>query len=176
MSMWQPTDRRKSWFAIQRVSVGFGKIAGRRKPGGKSLKLDRKGTEIDMNKRSGEDPRKLRLTEFCLSLPESIRQLSGSHASFLVRKKVFAYYLDNHHGDGIISVTCKVLPGDNKALVASFPSRFYLPAYIGARGWVALRLDVRVVDWDEVAELVLTSYRLVAPKRLIALLKDDDMD
>src|SRR5258707_10179950 len=76
-----------------------------------------------MNKRSGEDPGMLRLTEFCLSLPESIRQLSGDHASFLVRKKVFAYYLDNHHGDGIVSVTCKVLPGDNKALVASFPDR-----------------------------------------------------
>ncbi|MDX6709834.1 MAG: hypothetical protein QOH96_850 [Blastocatellia bacterium] len=140
------------------------------------MKLDRKGTEIDMNKGSGEDPRMLRLTEFCLSLPESIRQLSGDHASFLVRKKVFAYYLDNHHGDGIVSVTCKVLPGDNKALVATFPSKFYLPAYIGARGWVALRLDVRIVDWDEVGELIFTSYRLVAPKRLIALLKDDDID
>jgi phosphoribosylglycinamide formyltransferase-1 len=142
----------------------------------KAYMVDRKGTEIDMNKQSGEDRRLLRLTEFCLSLPESIRQLSGSHASFLVRKKVFAYVLDNHHGDGIVSVTCKVLPGDNKALVASFPSKFYLPAYIGSRGWVALRLDLRVVDWDEVSELVLTSYRLIAPKRLIALLKADDLD
>src|SRR5258708_40376111 len=138
--------------------------------------VDRKGTEIDMNKRSGDDPRMLRLTEFCMTLPESIRQMSGDHASFLVRKKVFAYYLDNHHGDGIVAVTCKVLPGDNKILVSAFPSKFYLPAYIGARGWVALRLDVKDVDWDEVWELVLTSYRLVAPKRLIALLKYDDLD
>jgi hypothetical protein len=128
-----------------------------------------------MNKQSGEDLSLRRLTEFCLTLPECIRQMSGDHASFLVRKKVFAYYLDNHHGDGIVAVTCKVLPGDNKILVSAFPSRFYLPAYIGARGWVALRLDVKGVDWDEVAELVLTSYRLVAPKRLIALLKDDDL-
>ena len=61
-----------------------------------------------------------------------------AHAAFLVRKTVFAYYLNDHHGDGIISVCCKVLPGDNEALIAAHPERFYMPAYIGPRGWVAL--------------------------------------
>jgi hypothetical protein len=87
------------------------------------------------------------------------------------RTKTFAYFLNNHHGDGIVAVTCKVLPGDNTALVAAQPARFYLPAYIGSRGWVALRLDTGEVDWDEVAELVACSYRLVAPKRLAAMVK-----
>jgi predicted DNA-binding protein (MmcQ/YjbR family) len=96
----------------------------------------------------------------------------GDHAGFLVRKKTFAYFLNNHHGDGIVAVTGKVLSGDNKALVAAQPGRFYLPAYIGPKGWVALRLDVGAVDWDEVAELVATSYRLVAPQRLAALVPD----
>ena len=96
----------------------------------------------------------------------------GDHAGFLVRKKTFAYFLNNHHGDGIVAVTSKVLPGDNKALVAAQPDRFYLPAYIGPKGWVALRLDVGAVDWGEVAELVATSYRLVAPRRLAALVAD----
>jgi len=105
-------------------------------------------------------------------LPEATRQTLGHHAGFLVRKKTFAYYLNDHHGDGIIAVTGKVLPGDNKALVEAQPDRFYLPAYIGPRGWVALRLDVGAVDWDEVAELVATSYRLVAPKRLAAMLAE----
>jgi hypothetical protein len=118
---------------------------------------------------SVEDRRLVRLTKICLSLPESARQLSGHHAGFTVRKKTFAYYLDNHHGDGIIAVTGKVLPGDNEALIAAQPDRFYMPAYIGPRGWVALRLDRCTVDWDEVAELVKTSYRLVAPKRLAAV-------
>jgi predicted DNA-binding protein (MmcQ/YjbR family) len=53
--------------------------------------------------------------------------------------------------------------------VASDPERFYLPSYVGPKGWVSLRLDFGSVDWDEVAELVLDSYRLVAPKRLAAL-------
>ena len=120
-------------------------------------------------KHPAEDRRLIRLTKICLSLPEAERQISGHHAGFSVRKKTFAYYLDNHHGDGIVAVTGKVLPGDNEALIAAQPDRFYMPAYIGPRGWVALRLDLGTVDWDEVAELVATSYRLIAPKRLAAV-------
>src|SRR5215475_3388031 len=103
------------------------------------------------------------LSKLALALPESSRRIYGSHAQFLVRKKTFAYFLDNHHGDGIVAITGKVLPGDNKALAESQPRRFYLPAYIGSRGWVALRLDVGKIDWDEVRELLVSSYALLAP-------------
>ena len=124
-----------------------------------------------MPKPSAEDRRLAGLTRICLSLPETTRQLLGDHASFLVRKRIFAYFLNNHHGDGIVAVTGKVLPGDNQALAAAQPERFYLPAYIGPRGWVALRLDVGKIDWDEVSELMATSYRLIAPKGLASQLK-----
>jgi predicted DNA-binding protein (MmcQ/YjbR family) len=117
-----------------------------------------------------KDQRLARLAEICLALPEAARQDHGSHSAFLVRKKNFAYYLDNHHGDGIVAVTCKAPPGENAELAALDPARFYLPAYIGPRGWVALRLDTGEVDWDEVAELVADSYRLTAPRRLAARL------
>jgi len=116
-----------------------------------------------------EDPRLTRLTNICLALPESAREtLGGRHAGVTVRKKTFCYFLDNHHGDGIVGINCKVLPGDNIALIAADPKKFYMPAYIGSRGWVGLRLDVGKVDWEEVAELVKHSYRLVAPRRLAA--------
>jgi predicted DNA-binding protein (MmcQ/YjbR family) len=121
-----------------------------------------------MTKTPEEDRRLVRFTKICLALPETTRQRHGDHASFLVGKKIFSYYLDNHHGDGIVAVTCKVLPGDNVSLATVDPERFYLPAYIGSRGWVALRLDLGGIDWDEVHELAVTSYRLVAPKRLSA--------
>ena len=124
-----------------------------------------------MTKPSAQEARLVRLTKICLALPEATRQYNGQHAGFLVRKRTFAYYLNDHHGDGIVAVTCKVLPGDNAALAAAQPARFYLPAYIGPKGWVALRLDVGDVDWSEVGELVLGSYQLVAPKRLAALVK-----
>jgi predicted DNA-binding protein (MmcQ/YjbR family) len=119
-----------------------------------------------MVRASAEDPRLSRLTKIALALPEANRRICGSHAQFLVRKKTFAYFLDNHHGDGIVAVTCKVLSGDNKALAEAQSRRFYLPAYIASKGWVALRLDIGKVDWDEVRELMLGSYVLIAPKRL----------
>ena len=67
------------------------------------------------------------LTDICLALPEARREDKASHAAFLVGKKTFAYYLNNHHGDNIISVSCKVLPGENQLLVQSAPERYYLP-------------------------------------------------
>jgi predicted DNA-binding protein (MmcQ/YjbR family) len=127
-----------------------------------------------MAKRSAEDLRLTRLTEIALRLPETTRKIYGSHAQFQVRKKTFAYFLDNHHGDGIVSITGKVLPGDNKALAEAQPKRFYLPAYIGSKGWVALRLDVGKVDWSEVEELLSGSYVLVAPRKLAEQVKTSD--
>jgi phosphoribosylglycinamide formyltransferase-1 len=85
-----------------------------------------------------------------------------------VRDKKFAYYLHDHHGDGIISVCFRTEPGENEVLLSSDTVRFYRPAYIGPRGWVGLRLDVGRIDWSEVAEIVTDSYRLAAPKRLAA--------
>jgi predicted DNA-binding protein (MmcQ/YjbR family) len=126
-----------------------------------------------MAKRSAENPRLARLTEIALKLPEAARKIYGSHAQFLVRKKTFAYFLDNHHGDGIVSVTGKVLPGDNKALAEAQPKRFYLPAYIASKGWVALRLDVGKIDWNEVEELLAGSYALIAPGKLAEQVKTE---
>lgn len=122
-----------------------------------------------MPKRRAEDPRLTRLTKIALALPEATRRYNGQHAAFRIREKTFAYFLNDHHGDGIVAVTCKVLPGDNTALAAAQPARFYVPAYVGPKGWVALRLDADKIDWDEVRELLLCSYQLIAPKRLAAL-------
>lgn len=112
-----------------------------------------------------------RLSRICLSLPEALREDCGEHAKFSLRKKTFAYYLYNHHGDGIIGVTCKVMAGDQNRLAEAQPERFYIPAYIGSRGWVGLRLDGPEVDWDEVSELVTGSYLLMAPKKLADLIR-----
>jgi phosphoribosylglycinamide formyltransferase-1 len=112
-------------------------------------------------------------------LPEAVRADGGSHASFTVRKKVFAYFLNDHHGDGVVSVCARAFPGENRKLIEAHPRKFYLPAYIGPRGWVGLRLGPlkpkeglngapSKVDWDEVRDLVTASYLQVAPKKLAA--------
>ena len=127
-----------------------------------------------MPKRRAEDRRLIRLTKIALALPETERWYNGQHAAFRVRKKTFAYFLNDHHGDGIVAVTCKVLPGDNTALAAAQPARFYVPSYVGPKGWVALRLDRGKIDWNEVKELLLCSYQLIAPQRLEALVRARD--
>ncbi len=119
-----------------------------------------------------EDPRLSKLSGICLGLPEATRADSGRHAGFLVRKKTFAWFLDDHHGDGIMSVCCKMGLGENEEIVRADPKRFYLPAYMAHRGWVALRLDLGPVDWEEVAQLVAGSYSLIAPKKLAKLVRD----
>lgn len=125
-----------------------------------------------MTKQSTEDTRLTRVSAIALALPEAARMDCGSHAQFTVKKKTFAYFLNDHHGDGIVSIACKVLAGENDALVESQPKRFYLPAYLASKGWVALRLDVGKVDWGEVKDLLKCSYSLVAPKRLAERVED----
>lgn len=110
------------------------------------------------------------LSTFCLSLPGAVVEEMHGHVAFKVGKKTFAYYLNDHHGDRIVSVCCKVLPGDNQRLIDANPRKFYMPAYIGPRGWVALRLDRKTVDWSEVKELVRGSYDQVASKKLLGKL------
>src|SRR5688572_16311508 len=100
----------------------------------------------------------VRLEKIALALPEAAGKAYGTHRQYVVGKKTFAYFLDNHHGDGIVSVTMKVAPGENTRLTNAAPDRFYIPAYIGSKGWVALRLDVKI-DWNEVDQLLRGSYR-----------------
>ncbi len=120
------------------------------------------------------DPERLleRLTKLVGALPEVTCERQSQHATFLVAgKKKFAYFLNDHHGDGIVAVSTRAGPGENAELVASDPDRFYLPAYLGPRGWVALRLDRGRVDWSEVSEIVTDGYLLAAPKRLARLVE-----
>src|SRR5260370_11333523 len=134
-----------------------------------SLGIARGRHNINMAPIASEGSRLASLTKICLALPEAVRRDNGSHAAFLVRKSIFAYFLSDHHGDGIVSVACKALPRDNASLAAAQPARFYLPPYIGPRGWIALRLDRGEVDWDEVAELVVGGDRLIGPQRRLTL-------
>jgi predicted DNA-binding protein (MmcQ/YjbR family) len=118
-----------------------------------------------------EDKRLVKLSKICLALPQAERNMKNDHADFRVRGKVFAYFLNDHHGDHIVSVCCKTELGENVDRASREPERFYLPAYIGPRGWFGLRLDLGAIDWSEVQNLVELSYGLVAPKTLVKALE-----
>jgi phosphoribosylglycinamide formyltransferase-1 len=119
---------------------------------------------------SGGQERLARLAVICLAFPETeaVSQ-SGQHVAFKIRGKTFVYQLVDHHGDGMVAINCKVAPGEAAELVRSGPERFHIPAYLGARGWVGLRIDLEDVDWDKVESLARFSYRALAPKRLAAV-------
>ena len=119
-----------------------------------------------------QDKRLRKLTEICLALPEAEHSVTGDYATYRVRGKVFAYFLNDHHGDGIVSVCVKSELGENTDRARREPERFYLPAYIGPRGWFGLRLDHGRVSWKEVADIVERSFRLSAPKTVVRKLDD----
>ena len=110
-----------------------------------------------------------RLRAICLAMPEAIERGGVVEHTFRVRDKIFAMYLDHHHGDGRVAAWCKAPPGAQDVLVAADPERYFVPPYVGRHGWVGVRFD-RPTDWDELADLVREGYRLTAPKRLAALL------
>jgi phosphoribosylglycinamide formyltransferase-1 len=107
---------------------------------------------------SREDPRLTQPAEICQALPGAVREEKGRHAVFLVRGRTFAYFLDDHHGDGVVAVTCRAMPGEQEVLLTSGAERFFKPAYLGARGWIGIRLDLGPVDWDEVGDVVADSH------------------
>ncbi len=104
----------------------------------------------------------------CLDLPEATEKLSHSSPTFFVRR-TFVMFHDDHHGDGRLAIWCAAPDGAQALMVESEPERFFVPPYVGHRGWLGVRLDVDV-DWDEVAAIVEDAYRTVAPRKLVAML------
>lgn len=87
-----------------------------------------------------------------------------------MRGRTFAYYVVNEHDDGRVALCCKISGDERAALIERDPKRNYIPKYIGHHGWLCIDLDAGAIDWDEVATFVTNSYRLVAPKSLVARL------
>lgn len=108
----------------------------------------------------------------CLALPEVTERLSHGAPSWFVRgKKTFVMFQDDHHGDGRLAIWCAAPPGVQGQLVGEEPDRFFVPPYVGHRGWLGVRLD-RAVDWAEIDGIVLDAFRAVAPKTLVARLDE----
>lgn len=113
-----------------------------------------------------DDPYLDDLRKLCLALPESTEVEAWGRPTFRAGKKLFAVFSgDDAHAYAVIF---KPDPAERPALLAD--PRFYAPAYFGPSGWLSLDLTAAPVDWDEVAELLESSYRQVALKRMLAAL------
>jgi predicted DNA-binding protein (MmcQ/YjbR family) len=101
----------------------------------------------------------------CLWLPEAEEYLSHGSPNFRVRGKTFASYVVNHHGDGRVALWLNALPGAQELYVGADPKRFFVPPYVGPRGWLGVELD-KGLGWKRIAALVREAYEKVAPAAL----------
>ena len=109
-----------------------------------------------------------RLRALCLALPETTEKIAHGEPTWRAGSKMFAQLDDHHHGADRLAVWLAAALGGQEALVASDPARFFVPPYVGHRGWIGVRIDGRP-DWRRVTTLVRDAYVQVAPPRLLAL-------
>jgi hypothetical protein len=108
-----------------------------------------------------------RIRELCLALPETSERLSHGSPTFFIReRRSFLTVLTDFHGDGRFALWCAAPDGLQRTLVDAEPERFFVPPYVGHRGWIGVRLD-RGLHWDELAGIVEDAYAEVAPKKLV---------
>jgi predicted DNA-binding protein (MmcQ/YjbR family) len=112
---------------------------------------------------SEDDPNLAHVRKVCLSFPEAVEVEAWGRPTFRAGKKIFAVY--GSHGDRECALIFKPDAAERPALQDD--DRFYSPPYFGASGWLALDLRCAPVDWHEVTELVDSSYRQVALKRML---------
>ena len=108
-----------------------------------------------------------RIRGICLALPEVSERPSHGAPTFFVRgKRAFLMVLTNHHGDGRFAIWCAAPDGMQAMLVEADSERFFVPPYVGHRGWLGFRLD-RGLDHDELAGIAEDAYASVAPPALV---------
>ena len=110
-----------------------------------------------------------RVRDLCLALPDADERLSHGSPGFFIRKgKFFAYFWNDHHGDGETIVIVKTSGRDEQAMLIEMDSDcYYSPPYMGPSGWIAMRLNGDDTDWDRVGDRIAISWELVAPRRLL---------
>ena len=109
--------------------------------------------------------------EVCLWLPEAEEFISHGFPNFRVRGKTFAMYVINHHGDGRVALWLSSPAGAQALYASKGAKQFFVPPYVGPRGWLGVHLD-KGLSWQRIAALVRAAYEKVAPKPLAAKIGD----
>jgi predicted DNA-binding protein (MmcQ/YjbR family) len=104
--------------------------------------------------------------EIMSSLPETEEFVSHGSPTFRVRGKIFAGYTINHHGDGRVALTLIAPRGAQAAFTKMRPAAYFVPPYVGAKGWLGVELD-KGLDWQTISEHVREAYEMVAPRELV---------
>jgi formyltetrahydrofolate-dependent phosphoribosylglycinamide formyltransferase len=111
-----------------------------------------------------------RVRVLAMALPAAEEAVSHGMPCFRVKGgKMFCYFTQDHHGDGITAIIVKTSGPDEQAqLIDQDPDIYYRPAYFGPAGWVGLRLESEV-DWERVEDRIAASWTQIAPRKLAAV-------
>lgn len=113
-----------------------------------------------------------RVRAVCLALPEATEKVAWGSPTFRVRdKKMFAAFADNHHGDDRVAAWMHAPKGAQELFVGKDPDRYFIPPYVGVKGWIGLVVDA--FEDEELAFHAREAYCQVAPKKLIAQLESE---
>ena len=114
---------------------------------------------------------KAAVREICLSLPEVEERAGHGMPDYKVHGKSFALLAINHHGDGRIALWIHAPPGAQYLHVDGEPTFYFVPPYVGPRGWLGVHLD-QGNDWFAIAARVREAYIHVAPRGFASRLGD----
>lgn len=110
-----------------------------------------------------------RVRAICLALPEVEERTSHGAPAFFAGRQFVMLWPEGHHDHDFPHLWCAAPPGVQQQLIAAAPERIFRPPYVGARGWIGVRLD-GTVDIEEIEMFIDDAYRCVATSRQIALL------
>lgn len=117
---------------------------------------------------AADGPGAERLRRLCLSLPDA-REVEAWGAPTFRVKTIFAMYSspESGHGPGREDVWIKAPAGDQDFLVHAEPDRYFVPPYVGPKGWVGAVLD-EDTDWPRIETMLREAWAMSSPKRLVA--------
>lgn len=102
-----------------------------------------------------------RVRRLCLTWPETSERLSHGEPSWFFRDKLLFVTSADHHHDDRVAMWCAAPPGVRDPLIEAEPTRYFLPPYVGHRGWIGVYLDVEV-DWEVIEGLIGDAYHTIA--------------
>lgn len=98
-----------------------------------------------------------KVRRIALALPDSSEKLSHGEPTFFTAGRTFATIDDHHHGSDHLSVWCNAPDGAQESLVAADPKHFFVPPYVGKRGWLGVRLDTGLA-WPVIADILAQAH------------------
>lgn len=119
-----------------------------------------------------------RTRRIALGFPGAAEKISHGRPAFYTTK-IFAYYGGSVKDDDVWvehgqSVLVLLDPTERRALLED--SRVFVPGYLGGYGWIGVDVADDDSGWDEVGELIDSSYRNTAARNLVAELDSTSVE